>query len=162
REAMREGGSTPSRIREVRRVLGDVHVDPDVGARREIAERVQRVVIEREWRVRADERAMRRALAHAREESLVLAEPRIPRLSPIAIARLVAERSANPDGIERLGDRIERPIDGVRRRVMVDHRGAPSLRRLDRADLRRNRDVLEGERLVEAPPNALEDLWEIL
>ena len=136
-------------------VFGDVHVHADAEIGREAAHRVERLVGERERRVRADEPAPARA-----QEPLVLGEAGLGAVGAVAIGDLVAAQHAHADLGARLRDHVEAALDRVRARVMVDDRGRPRLERLERAEQRAPAQHLEVEGAVDAPPDELEDLGE--
>ena len=151
------------RVALVGAVLGGV----DVETGRELVRRAgaggERLVAERERGVRADEAARERRLlpAHALEPAPVLRQAGARPLGAVAVGRLVAEHRADAEGAERVGDHVERAVDRVRRRVMVDERRRTREERLHPAGERRRAHRLLVERAVEPPPHALQDLDEV-
>ena len=103
-------------VERVGEILGDVHVDARALRIGELAQRIERVVVERHHRVSADERAvLRRSLAHLLEEPPVLLEAAVAAPAAVAIARLVSEDAAHADLVERRLDAVERALDRARR-----------------------------------------------
>ena len=146
------GGSEPLHRVHVDRVLGGVDVQADAEVGCDLDAGGERLVGERERRVRADEAAGERRFAplEAREEAPVLGEPGERDVRPVAVGRLVAEDAAQPEAAERVGDHVERAVDRVRRGVVVDHRGRPGEQRLHR----RRRAPRRGRRPGRAPGRA--------
>ena len=111
------------RVALVDAVLGGVDVQPDAELGGGSGAGGERLVGERERRVRADEPARERRplVAHAREEAPVLRDARRAR-APARRGRSsrsrARERSA--ERLQRVGDHVERAVDRVRRRVVVD------------------------------------------
>ena len=95
------------------------------------------------------------------QEPLVLGQPALGTIVPVAIGDAVCAHHADADLAARVGDDVERAIDGRGRLVMVDDRSGAALERLERAEHRRPPDHLEVERGIEPPPHLLEDLQEL-
>ena len=157
-------GREPLHGVDVDRVLRRVHMEADAELGCDLDAGAQRLVRERERRVRADEAAGERqvALAEARQEAAVLGEAGAGDRGAVAVRRLVAEDAAEPEPVERVGDHVERSVDGVRRGVVIDHGRRAGEERLHAADERRRAHSVQVERPIEAPPDPLEDLEEVL
>ena len=147
----------------VGRVLGRVDVEPDAGDGCRLAAGGEGLVGERERGVRPDHPAREREVLppHAVEEPPVLGDARLCPLEAVAVGRLVAEDGADPEAVQGLLDDVERAVDRVRRRVVVDERGRPGEQRLHPADEGGGPDALLVERAVEPPPDPLQDLREV-
>ena len=144
-------------------VLRRVDVETDPELRCGAGACGERLVAERERCMRADEPARQRRplVAHPREEAPVLRDAGGRALRPVAVGRLVAEHRAEPERPQRVGDHVERAVDRVRRRMVVDERRRSREQRLHPADERRGAHGLLVERAVEPPPDPLEDLEEV-
>jgi len=145
-------------------VLGgmDVQADREL-ARRRCAGR-ECLVGEREGRVRTDQPSHQRRLLteHALDEPTILRNACLRALRPVAVRRLVAEHGANAERAQRVLDDVERPFDRVRRGVVVHERGRARKECLHPAHQSRCAHALLVERAIEPPPDALQDLEEVL
>jgi hypothetical protein len=131
-----------------------VHAHPEVGGQPD--DGIQRLVAQREARVGADQ-----AAAAGAEEPLVLGQPGLGALWPVAVGDLVGAQHPHPDLGAGGGDHVEAAVDRRRRGVVIDDGGGARLERLDRAQQRRPPDRLGVEGHVEPPPDPLEDLGEV-
>ena len=95
------------------------------------------------------------------QEARGLLQPRVAPRVAVAVGHLVAEHAARSDEPQRVAHAVEASRDGARRRVVVDDRGDAAQRGTGRARERAHEDRLVVERLVEFPPDKLEDLAEV-
>ena len=145
----------------VLRSLGDVDVDTDAfGDPR--SDTLDRLLFNRERRVKTELPGAERVhVADRAKEPEVLVDPLGASLGAVAIGQLVAEGTAEAEPIaDLLLHQIERAGDGVRAGVVIDQRGHPATCRLHRPDEGARADRFGIERLVELPPQLLENLRE--
>ena len=152
------------RVSLVGRVLGGVDVESHSRGDSRVGARGQGLVREGERGVSADQATRERRLLapDAVEEAAILGHSGPGPLRPIAVGGLVTEDGAQPEVAQRLLDDVERAVDRVGRGVVVDHGGRPGKKRLHPADEGGRPDALLVECAVEAPPDALQDLREVL
>ena len=152
-----------NRVTLVGPVLGDVDVEADAEGVGRLAAGGERLVGERERGVGADHPAREREVlpSQAVEEAPVLGDARERPFRPVAVGRLVAEDGADAEAAQGRLDDVERPVDRVRRRVMVDERRGTGEERLHPADQGRRPDAVLVEGPVEPPPDPLQDLGEV-
>ena len=140
--------------------LRDVDVHADAVRHCQRRSRLERFVTARERGMDADHAAghaagppVLRALAQV---PVVLLEPAAGTVGAVTVGDAVTRRHPHADLGARVGDHRQGSLDGVRRLVMVDDRGASRFEGFERAELRRPFEHLQVECPIEAPPHQLE------
>ena len=95
------------------------------------------------------------------EEPPVLSDAGQCPFGAVAIGDLVTEDRADAELCEGVGDDVERAVDEVGRRMVVNDRGRASQERVEPAAKGRSPDRSFVEGTVEPPPHPLEDLGEV-
>ena len=83
------------------------------------------------------------------------------RRHPVAVGDLVAQASAQPGLLDRVGDDVQAAVDDIGAGMMVDQRRAAVTDRIHQADQRTVADVVPQQRPVELPPQLLQNFYEI-
>jgi len=122
----------------------------------------ERLVTQGERRVQAEVRGEpSRRGPRRRKEADVLLDPLVSPLPAVSIRDFVGEGGSQPDGVaHRASQDIEGPGDAGRAGVMVEDRRDPASRRVHGGHKTACSDGRGIERLVEPPPQLLEDLRE--
>ena len=159
----RAGGRQPAHRAGVDAVLRGVDVQPHAMRVGQCAATGQCFVGESETGVRAHHRPRQaaRCASVIADEAFVLVQARAAALGAVPVADFVAQRRAQTRFFKGAGQHIERAIDRVGRRMMVDQRGRAREQRFARRDHGRGADRLCVECPVEAPPHPLQDLEEV-
>ena len=94
------------------------------------------------------------------KETVILGQASGCAFGSVAIGDAIGTIHPHTNFGTRLSDDAERPIDCIRRFVMVDDRGTSALERFERAKFGRPVNRVFVERTVETPPHQLEDFHE--
>jgi hypothetical protein len=150
-------------VRLVGGVLRDMDVQPATARAGEVHASLERIVRQRERRVRTDQTAhqsrVRRRDAIQEPAILRQAGEGVPRA--VAVRCLVGEDGPHPELLERIRDDVERSVDRGGRGMVVYQRGRPGQQRLHRGDPGGGADRRFVQRPVQPPPHAPEDLHEV-
>ena len=142
---------------DVGRALGDVDVDTDAEIGGQAGSGGERVVGAREGGVDADQTPSAGA-----QEALVLGQAAAGAVGAVAVGHAVRADDAHADLGAGVGDDVEAALDGRRALVVVDDRRRAGEQRLQRAEAGRGAQHVEVQGGVEAPPDLLEDLGEVV
>ena len=102
------------------------------------------------------------ALAAHLQVTAVFVEARQPPVTAVPVGGLVAQHAAQSHIADSFLDQVQRSFDMVRRSVVVDQRGCAAAKRVDRSDAGGDFDRLGVQRLIEPPPDGLQDFEKVL
>ena len=124
---------------------------------------VQRGVGQGQRGVEAEQsRQLRAALAPtAFDEASVLADARLGAFGAVTVSYLVAQAGAQPGLTHGVGDDVQRAVHRVGAGVVVYESCRATAHRVHQAGHRAPVDIVQGERLVQGPPQAGQDFGEV-
>ncbi len=121
----------------------------------------QRRVAQRQAGVQAERAPHPCPLLARLDEPQVLRDSRFGFFLSVAVGHFVAQHAAQPRLVHRIGDHIQAALNEIGAGMVIEQRGRAMLDRIDQAHQRAGAHRVPVERLVQRPPQPLEDRREI-